>query len=521
MKEVICVRRLMVILTVCVLFLSVTMDALGISYSDRGRYYLYVTTQDTETYAITTKENEDGTTSSVYTATGTLPAGTPISTSEVLDETYQKVIYMDQNSSTHTVIIRKDVIKGNYVTLDFGESLGKVRIPRPAAANAGFIRDYLNYRGISVTDSQINQALGILESETTPNPVSPDLANEMNDTFSDSEIEEIEASSDDAAATPESSASAGTSSKTSTKKTAKPTATPKPSSARESVKPDGILYLLTDDGEMHRAELVELGLARSTITINGTQMTVETKDLTWSSNAGKTERLAIVNAPKTGSASLRKTSKKSSKVLKKITTGTIMQVFEIGDTMTGVYVNGLTGYMLNSSLTLVEIPDSYTTGKLSYKGSFTNTHRINLYSQAKESSKKISGVHAGDEVIIYSDTGTWTELDIHGFHGYILSKFVTPDEVEVPLSDLSELTGSVSWEDEDVGEEEASSEDEEESDADAEASEDVEESDADPEASEDDPDTAVEEDAEEEADETEQTASKQPSKYNLNRDPYR
>ena len=474
------VRRLISLVCTCVLCLCLLADAQAVSYSDRGRYYLYITTADTETYSMNTQTNDDGTTINIYTAIGSLPAGTPISAGEVLDETYQKIVYMDQSSSTHTVIIRKDVIKGNYVTLDFGGSIGKVRIPRPAAANAGFIKDYLNYRGFSVSDSQINAALGIVESETTQAPVSEDLADEMNDTFPDAENTDAQAADTENAGTSETDSSDAqnqapastpapeTSSKSSTTKKSSSKATPTPTPApRDTVTPDGLLYYMDDSGHMFQAELKNLGVARSLVTISGHEVTVDTRNLTWGTNAGENERLAVVNAPKAGSASLRKTSKKSSAVLKKITTGTVMRVFDIGETMTGVYVNGLTGYMLNSSITLMGTPDSVTTGRLSYKGSFTNTHRINFYSQARESSKKIKGVHAGDEVVIFSDTGTWTELDLDGFHGYILSKFVTPDEETAPLSDLSFLTGSVSsadtgevsWEEETAEESRSDTED--------------------------------------------------------------
>lgn len=71
----------------------------------------------------------------------------------------------------------------------------------------------------------------------------------------------------------------------------------------------------------------------------------------------------------------------------------------------------------------------------------TNTHRINFYSQAKESSRKIKGVRAGAAVTILSEKGTWVELDLDGYHGYIMSKFVTPDETVEPLTGPELLWG--------------------------------------------------------------------------------
>ncbi|MBQ9307099.1 MAG: hypothetical protein IJ229_04155 [Clostridia bacterium] len=439
-------RRFAALLTALVLTLLMTFGAQAVSYSDRGRYYLYVTTADTQMYTMSQETADDGTITTTYTPSGSLPAGTPVSAGEVLDDTYQKIVYMDQSSSTHTVIIRKDVIKGNYVTLDFGGTVGKVRIPRPASANSSFIRDYLNYRGISVTDNQIASALGILSDEATTAPASADDISEQNDTFPDaSPSPDSDADKDtdeDPKATATSKSSGKTTTKTSTNtKKSSAAATPAPTE-RPSVTADSVVFLQDDSGNLVLVTIKELGLARSTIIYNGQEYVVETSRLTWNTNATEKERLAIVYAPKTGKASLRKTAKTSSAVLQKMNAGTIVRVFDVGSNMTGIYTGDTAGYMLNSTLTFVGTESSYTTGKLSYQGSLTNTHRINFYTQAKEASRKIGGVHAGDSVVIFQETGTWTEVDLDGAHGWILSKFVTKDEATEPLSVLGDLTAS-------------------------------------------------------------------------------
>ncbi len=422
-------RRFISFVLFLVLLSTMTFGALAVSYSDRGRYYLYITTADTQIYSLTTQTAEDGTITNTFTPNGTLPAGTPVSAGEVLDEVYQKVVYMDQSSSTHTVIIRKDVIKSNYVTLDFGGSTGSVRIPRPASANAGFIKDYLNYRGISVTDAQIQSALGIYSSETTPVPGMTEDTSEQNDTFPNP-TEDAAQDAPQATKKPSSGSSSAAQ---------KPKATPTPApSVRESVTADHLLYL-NHNGQLVQVAMKELGTARSVVTLNKQDLVVETADLIWSTNAADNERIGIIYAPKTGKVSLRKTSKKSSAVLQKLTAGTLVRVFDIGKTMTGIYVGDQAGYVLNSTIQLTGTSEDYNTGILTYNGSLTNTHRINFYTAAKESSKKIQGVYAGTSVVILGVSGTWTELDLEGYHGYILSKFVTQDEEVTPLSDLNSL----------------------------------------------------------------------------------
>jgi len=121
---VIIVRRIACLLLVAALIMSMIFSASAISYSDRGRYYLYVTSSSTAMFSQSTQTDENGNTTSILSNIGTLPAGTPISAGEIVDDIYQKVVYMDQSAATHTVIISKDVVKGNYVTLDFGGSIG-------------------------------------------------------------------------------------------------------------------------------------------------------------------------------------------------------------------------------------------------------------------------------------------------------------------------------------------------------------------------------------------------------------
>lgn len=432
-------RRIVCILITVVLAFSLLISASAVSYSDRARYYLYITTSDTAMFSLSSSTDENGNTSNVLTNIGTLPAGTPISAGEVVEETYRKVVYMDQSASTHTVVISNDVIRSNYVTLNFGGSIGSVRVPKPAAANATFVKEYLNYRGILASESDISAALEAYAGSSTPAPVADGQVAEMNDTFPTTST-----APDDTGAE---SGKAGPTTTTAPKKGAKSTATPSPD--RKAVEASSLVYL-NHDGVQTPVTITELGLARSTVVADGQELTVATISLVWETNAKADERLAVIYAPKSGKASLRKTSKSSSLILEKVPAGTIVRVFDIQSKMTGIYVGDKAGYVTNTALKLTEPYPSFKTGRLSYKGSLTNTHRINLYSQAKESSRKIKGVHAGDAITILSDTGSWTELDIGGLHGFVLSKFVTPDETPEPLSNLDALDPTLpSQEDED------------------------------------------------------------------------
>ncbi|MBQ8159605.1 MAG: SH3 domain-containing protein [Clostridia bacterium] len=416
----ICAMILAMIL--CVLTMTSAMAA--ITFETRGRYYLYRTSADTEMYS-----DAEGTTS-----VGTLPGGTPISAGDTT-ENLRKVTYMDASGSTHSVYINKDVVKSNYVTLDFNGN--KVRVPLPASANATWVAEYLEYRGISVSSTDIAKALGQYSESVTPAPVpdGEDYITQENDGLSmdGEEVTDAGDASEATAAPTAKKSSSSSSSKSSSKATvtAAPSVTSAPDSTGvvnsanvASVPADGKVYYLDGSNTLKPVTAVDIGLIFSTVSSGNQKYDVETSRLLWNTNADADHRLAMINAPKGGTANLRKTASSSAKVLAKAKTNRVVLVYDVQDKMSGVIYGDEKGYVNNSALTFFPATSSYQSAVLSYNGSLTSTKKINFYSQAKDSSRKLISLKAGMEVTLFEQGKYWSEVDVDGYHGYVSNKFI-------------------------------------------------------------------------------------------------
>ena len=78
---------LLILLSVLLLLVS---TASAVSYSERARYYLYITNQTTEMYAAQSTTDENGNTSLTLVSIGTLPSSTPVSVGDTIQDNYRQ-----------------------------------------------------------------------------------------------------------------------------------------------------------------------------------------------------------------------------------------------------------------------------------------------------------------------------------------------------------------------------------------------------------------------------------------------
>ena len=194
-------RRLIgLILFAAILCLTLAGAQAAVSYSERARYYLYITNRDTEMYAAQTTTDENGNSSLTLVSIGTLPGSTPVSSGDTIQDAYRQVTYLGQDGATHSVVIDKSAISGNYVTLEIGGT--SVRVPKAASVNATFVSEYLNYRGISASQEDISKALTGYSSQITPAPTTEGDYYEENDSFTGVELPEGETPTPEPTAAP-------------------------------------------------------------------------------------------------------------------------------------------------------------------------------------------------------------------------------------------------------------------------------------------------------------------------------
>lgn len=184
-----------------------------------------------------------------------------------------------------------------------------------------------------------------------------------------------------------------------------------------------------DDGKSYPAEIEYLGLGRSMIIKDGQRMLVATSSLTWDTDAPEGKRLAVVSAAKQGSAKMRATKSKKAFVMEQIRTGQVLRVIKTGRNWTMVDHNGLRGYVLTGSLTFFDnAPRTYAEGCISYKGRTTGSATVYVRSAAKNSGRHLAEYAVGTPLTIFSMDEKWCEVDVEGWHCYILTQYVTAGE---------------------------------------------------------------------------------------------
>lgn len=173
--------------------------------------------------------------------------------------------------------------------------------------------------------------------------------------------------------------------------------------------------------------VIRLGMVFSTIRSGQKETQVPTQDLTWTTSAPAKQQLALISAPKTGSASMRAKASNKGAVIKKLTTGTAVAVINVGKTYTRIWADGVVGFVLNSALTYRPnaMPDNIKEGVITYNGRTNSKNEINVRAAGKNGSRILGSYRAGTPVTVLSQDKTWTEIEVKGLHCYILTKYVT------------------------------------------------------------------------------------------------
>lgn len=186
---------------------------------------------------------------------------------------------------------------------------------------------------------------------------------------------------------------------------------------------DVTLYL--GEGESKPVTIEVLGTAQSVVYDGKEMLTVNTEDLYWETEAEDDQRLAIIYAPKTGKATLRASASTKAKSLGQCEAGRIVVVLKVGKTFSRVVYEGEEGCVLTSALTLCgAVPqEDFSTATLAYKGRTDSSATISVYT-SKSADRKIKQWRVGNEVVTFGESGSWTEIEIDGWHGWCKSAYL-------------------------------------------------------------------------------------------------
>jgi len=183
--------------------------------------------------------------------------------------------------------------------------------------------------------------------------------------------------------------------------------------------------LSLDEGENIPVTLQTLGTAQSIVHDGQKMLTVNTADLSWETQAEDHQRLGIIHAPSTGKATLRASASSSARKLGDCEDGRIVVVLKVGATWTRILYDGQEGCVLTAAVTLHSaVPEEdFSSATLTYKGRTDASAAISVYT-ATNGKRRIDQWRAGKAVVVLGETGSWAEIEIDGWRGFVKSAYL-------------------------------------------------------------------------------------------------
>ena len=178
-------------------------------------------------------------------------------------------------------------------------------------------------------------------------------------------------------------------------------------------------------GEIYDVEVRYVGIGRSMIVLNGSEMLVNTVDLSWVNEAPEGMVLAVVTTPKNGYAAMYAGKSKKTTLLKQCRTDSVVRVISSGDRWTLVDHEGLRGYVQTSSLEFfLNDHTDFQSAVISVNGKTKGKDSVNVRSR-DEKCRVLQDYALGTPLTVFDIVDEWAEVDVCGWHCRINTKFLT------------------------------------------------------------------------------------------------
>lgn len=185
---------------------------------------------------------------------------------------------------------------------------------------------------------------------------------------------------------------------------------------------------LTAQWQGKQVTVLSLGSVVSTVMADGEEKEVPTRELSWETTAEEGQRLAVINAPKSGSASLRKKASSKSVVLEKCRTGSIVAVLELTKKYAKINYQGAVGYVSRSSLTfLTPSAEAGLFATIAYKGNVKSRNTVKVRMTGSSKSRILGEYPCGTRVTVLLAEEKWTQIEVDGKRCAILTEFLLMD----------------------------------------------------------------------------------------------
>ncbi len=190
------------------------------------------------------------------------------------------------------------------------------------------------------------------------------------------------------------------------------------------------LSVEADGGNASAAEsdlenIVELGTAYCSVRTDGGVETVLTSALTLG-GVSPEYALAVVWAPSSGKAALRKSATAKGTFIKDCAAGTLVVVLSLAGDYTKIDYLGKKGYVRTDCLRFFPAAaQAAPTGVLSYNGYANGATTVNVRLEGDRKSRKIGAFNTGTPLTVITPGETWTEIEVKGLRGFVMTRYVT------------------------------------------------------------------------------------------------
>ena len=324
------------------------------------------------------------------TAIGSIPSNTYIRSGK--DDLQNRImqVYYYKNGTTHSAYMKVDNNIANASLLLHIDNGTVTKVPEAMLKNPTALLNYLN--------------------QSAPQGVTYSLIPGTNKVHAEGKAPIIQDGAYADGSTPYQGANSSASTNPSTQKTQK------------AIKDDAVVRYSNE-----AVHLIRLGVATSTVLLNGEEKEVPTFELDFGSTAEKEKQVAVIHAPKTGKCTLRAKASDSGKALQKCKAGTVVIVLEYGRNFCKISDDGDVGYVQTDCLKWYDA-ETEGTGLLSYNGRTTGSTTINVRNTPSGDSAKIAEWETGTQVEVFGLEKGWYEIEYKGIHGFVMEKFLTVEK---------------------------------------------------------------------------------------------
>ena len=189
-------------------------------------------------------------------------------------------------------------------------------------------------------------------------------------------------------------------------------------------------YKSDDDGSETPVTVLYMGLARSRIILDGEKQMVDTWRLSWDTEAPDDKVLAVVAPNDAAEVRMLATDNAKSTVLTRVPTNRVVQVIKVGKNWTLVDINDNEtprGYIATDVLDFYpQMQLTYRSALLSAAGRTKGSDPVWIRAAASGNARRITQFDLGEPLTVYCENEQgWCEVDVHGYHAFILNDFVT------------------------------------------------------------------------------------------------